>query len=167
MAAVTICSDFGALPPPLNWSGLPFPSPGDLPDPRLEGGPETSKEVSRILGRRFTTWATREVKESESEAAQLCPTLYDPMDCSLPGSSVHGIFQARVLEWVSISFSRGSSQSRDQTCVSSIAGRRFINWATRKPSQVLICQFQDWVMKSVTSILLTHTLSFWVLALRK
>ena len=43
--------------------------------------------------------------ESESEVAQSCPTLCDPMDCSLPGSSVHGIFQARVLEWVAISFS--------------------------------------------------------------
>ena len=42
----------------------------------------------------------------ESEVAQLCPTLCDPMDCSLPGSSVHGIFQARVLQWVAISFSR-------------------------------------------------------------
>ena len=47
--------------------------------------------------------------QSESEVAQSCPTLCDPMDCSLTGSSVHGIFQARVLEWVSISFSRGSS----------------------------------------------------------
>ena len=45
----------------------------------------------------------------ESEVAQLCPTLCEPMDCSLPGFSVHGIFQARVLEWVAISFSRGSS----------------------------------------------------------
>ena len=43
--------------------------------------------------------------KSESEVAQLCPTLSDPMDCSLPGSSVHGIFQARVLEWVAIAFS--------------------------------------------------------------
>ena len=43
--------------------------------------------------------------KSESEVAQSCPTLSDPMDCSLPGSSVHGIFQARVLEWVAISFS--------------------------------------------------------------
>ena len=43
--------------------------------------------------------------KSESEVAQLCPTLCDPMDCSLPGSSIHGIFQARVLEWVAISFS--------------------------------------------------------------
>ena len=46
--------------------------------------------------------------ESESEVAQLCPTLCDPMDGSLPGSSIHGIFQARVLEWVAISFSRGT-----------------------------------------------------------
>ena len=43
--------------------------------------------------------------ESESEVAQSCPTLCDPMDCSLPGSLIHGIFQARVLEWVAISFS--------------------------------------------------------------
>ena len=50
--------------------------------------------------------------ESESEVAQLCLTLCDPMDCSLPGSSVHGIFQATVLEWIAISFSRGSSQPR-------------------------------------------------------
>ena len=48
----------------------------------------------------------------------LCPTLRPPMDWSPPGSSVHGIFQARILECVAISFSRGSSRSRDQTCVS-------------------------------------------------
>ena len=45
--------------------------------------------------------------KSESEVSQLCPTLSDPMDCSLPGSSIHGIFQAIVLEWIAISFSRG------------------------------------------------------------
>ena len=60
-----------------------------------------------------------------SEVAQSCPTLCDPMDCSLPGFSVHGIFQARVLEWVAISFSRGSSRPRDRTWVSCIAGRHF------------------------------------------
>ena len=48
-------------------------------------------------------------KEKESEVAHSCPTLFDPMDCSLPGSSVHRIFQARVLKWAAISFSRGSS----------------------------------------------------------
>ena len=54
------------------------------------------------------------------------------MDCSLPGSSVHGLFQARVLKWVAISFSRGSSQPRDRTQVSCIAGRCFTIWATRE-----------------------------------
>ena len=46
--------------------------------------------------------------KSESEVSQLCPTLYDPMDCSLPGSSACGIFQARVLEWVAIAFSEAT-----------------------------------------------------------
>ena len=67
----------------------------------------------------------RTVFTEESEVAQSWPTLCDPMDCSLPGASVHGIFQARILEWVAISFSRGSSQPRDQTQVSHIVGRLF------------------------------------------
>ena len=69
--------------------------------------------------------------ESESEVAQSCPTLCDPVDCTLPGSSIHGIFQAIVLEWIAISFSRGSSRPRDRTQVSHIAGRRFNLWAIR------------------------------------
>ena len=69
--------------------------------------------------------------QSVSEVAQSYPTLCNPINCSLPGSSIHGIFQARVLEWVAISFSRGSSQPRDQTQVSHIAGRHFTIWATR------------------------------------
>ena len=52
---------------------------------------------------------------------QLCPTFCDPMDCSPPGSSVRGILQARILEWVVMPFSRGSSQPRDQTCVSNVS----------------------------------------------
>ena len=69
---------------------------------------------------------------SWNEVAQSCPTLWDPMNCSLSGSSVHGIFQARILEWVAISFSRGSSQPRDWTWVSCIAGRLLAGWATRR-----------------------------------
>ena len=65
------------------------------------------------------------IPQSESEVAQSCPTLYDPMGYSLPGSSVHGIFQAIVLEWIAISFSRGSSQPRDRTRVSRIVDRHF------------------------------------------
>ena len=74
----------------------------------------------------------RDGTQSESEVAQSCPTLCDPVDCSLPGSSVHGILQARILEWVAISFSRGSSWPRDQTQVSCIGGRCFNLWATRE-----------------------------------
>ena len=70
--------------------------------------------------------------ESESEVAQSYPTLCGPMDYSLPGFSIRGIFQARVLEWVAISFSRGSSRPGDRTQVSRIAGRHFILWATRE-----------------------------------
>ena len=64
--------------------------------------------------------------------AQSCPTLCDPMDCSLPGFSVHGIFQTRKLEWVAIPFSRGSSWLNDWTQVPWIAGRFFTIWATRE-----------------------------------
>ena len=67
--------------------------------------------------------------------AQSCPTLCDPMDCSPPGSSLHGILQARTLEWVAIPFSRESSWTRDPTQVSCIAGRFFTIWVTRKPNK--------------------------------
>ena len=63
-------------------------------------------------------------KWKKSEVTQSCLTLCDPMDCSQPGSSVHGIFQARVLQWVAISFFRGSSQPRNQTQVSLPVDRR-------------------------------------------
>ena len=56
---------------------------------------------------------------------QSCPALCDPMDCSLPGSSVHGILQARILEWVAIPFFRGYSQPKDRTQVSCTAGVLF------------------------------------------
>ena len=62
---------------------------------------------------------------SVSVCAQSCPTLCNPIDCSLPGPSVHGLFQARILEWVVISYSRGSSRPRDRTQVSCLAGRFF------------------------------------------
>ena len=64
-----------------------------------------------------------------------CPTLCDPLDCNLPGSSIHGIFQARILEWVPVPFSRGSSQFKDQTQVSHVAGGFFTSWATREAQE--------------------------------
>ena len=70
-----------------------------------------------------SSWPRDQKKERKSEVTQSCPTLCGPVDCSPPGSSIHGIFQARVLEWVAISFSRESSWPRDRTYVSCIAGR--------------------------------------------
>ena len=124
----------------LEWVAISFS--------RGSSWPRDWTQVSHIVGRCFTIWVTREANigelklrlslgrlnlcvEKESEVAQSCPTLWDPLDCSLPGSSIHGIFQARVLEWVAISFSRRSSQPRDRTRVSGIAGRCFTIWATK------------------------------------
>ena len=68
---------------------------------------ESEEDLKRLLMK------VKEESESESVVAQSRPTLCDPMDCSLPGSTIHGIFQARILEWVAISFSRRSSRPRD------------------------------------------------------
>jgi len=83
----------------------------------------TMKETINKVKRQLSEW--EKIIANESEVAQSCPTLCDPMDCSLQGSPVYGIFQARVLEWVAISFSRGSSQPRDQTQVFGSAGSCF------------------------------------------
>ena len=96
--------------------------------------------VSRKWGRIYTcgscglTTPSRRLLDISSNrtSVQLCPTLFNPMDCSPSGSSVHRVLQARILEWVAITSSRGSSQSRDRICisyVSCIAGRFFICWA--------------------------------------
>ena len=79
---------------------------------------------------------------------QSCQTLCDPMDCSPPGSFIHGILQARILEWVSIPFSRGSSSPRDRAQVSCIAGGFFTVWATREIGRhpVNASWMNDWWM---------------------
>ena len=83
---------------------------------------------------------------------QSCLTLCDTIDCCLPGSSIHGIFQARVLKWVAIAFSRASSQPRDRTSVSHSAGRCFTVWATREVlCGVKFCQFQGLAVLSCFS----------------
>ena len=82
---------------------------------------------------------------------QLCPRLCNPMDYSLPGSSVHGILQARILEWIAISFSGGSSWPRDRTQVSCIAGRFFAVWAIREAGGLFIL---------APSLLYSTTMSF-------
>ena len=88
------------------WSGLPFPFPGDLPDPEVE-------PISPALAGRFFSLSHQ--GNPCAESLQLCPTLCNPMDCSLPGSSIHGILQASILEWVAMPSFRGSSRPHGST----------------------------------------------------
>ena len=75
--------------------------------------------------------------------AKSCPTLSEHMNCSLPGSSVHGILWARILEWVAIPFFMVSSWPRDQTYISHTAGRFFTSWATREAHFYIRCMYID------------------------
>ena len=85
--------------------------------------------------------------------AKLCLTLYDPMDCSLPGSSVHGISQSRILEWVAISFSSGSSQPRDWTHVSCTGRWILHHWTTREAHLFSLGSFKtNWFPLSKTAL---------------
>ena len=139
------------------WNGLLFPSPGifwtqvsnqhllhwqadSLPLSHLGPSgrvPDTIRACNKvsILGWGMEKGFSEQVtfkqysEKKESEVAELCRTLCDPMDCSPSGSSIHGTFQARVLEWGAISLSKGSSQPRDRTWVSWIVRRRFMVWA--------------------------------------
>ena len=98
------------------------------------------------------------VKERKWKFAQLCLTFCNPVDYSLPGSSVLGILQARILEWVAVPFSRGSSQPRDQTHVSCIAGRFFTDWPSR---EVPVYMYHIFIHSSVDG----HSDCFHVLAI--
>ena len=87
------------------WSGVPFPSPGDLPDPGIKPASPLSPALQAdSLLTELSEKHSIDCSESGSEVAQSCLTLCDPVDHSPPGSSVHGILQARVLEWVAISY---------------------------------------------------------------
>ena len=99
---------FMGFPRQEDWSGLPFPSPRGLPDPGIG----------------LASFASPALK---MKVAQSCPTLCNPVDYT-----VHGILQARILEWVAFPFPRRSSQPRDRTQVSHIASGFFTNWATRE-----------------------------------
>ena len=94
--------------------------------------------VLQSVGSQSRTWLSdwtelkQWLKEKKVKVSQSCPslTLCDPVACSLQGSSVHGILQARILEWVAIPFSRESFQPREQIQVSCIIGRFFTFWVT-------------------------------------
>ena len=92
-----------------------------------------------------------------AKSLQSCPTLCDPMYCSLPGSSVHGILQARILEWVAISSSGGSSWPRDWSCYSCVAGGFFIAWTTREAHHTKTIKILSWSFPHKVSVLLSQT----------
>ena len=131
------------------WSGLPFPSPVRATGEALYNKFPTYKRVlfsecvcksnTVSLGIQLTQavklYCTSELVyqwKMKVLVAQLCLTLCNPTDYSPPGSSVHGILQARILEWVAIPFFRGSSRPKDQTWLSCIASGFFTVWATRE-----------------------------------
>ena len=103
------------ISPVLQESSPPYP--GQLPSLSRTASPVGPHPLNAEFPK--TQWPQK------VKVTQLWPTLCDPMDGSLPGSSAHGILQARILEWVAVPFSRGSSQPRDQTQVSHISGGFF------------------------------------------
>ena len=118
------------LPRQEYWSGFQFPSPGELPDPGIE--PSSAWKVESLPAQCTNTHCyLMLLSEAAAKSLQSCPTLCDPMDCSPPGTVVHGILQARTLEWVAISYAKGSSQPRNRTLVSCISGRLFTSYKGR------------------------------------
>ena len=115
------------------WSGLPFPSPGDLSNPGIKPSFPALQADSLPSVLPYSSTGICDIAESNTILkaicmyAQSCPALCNPVDYTVPG-----ILQARILEWVAVPFSRGSSQPRDQTQVSHIAGNFFTSWATRE-----------------------------------
>ena len=112
----------------LEWVAYPFS--------RGSSWPRNGAGLSCIAGRFFTSRVTGEAPHAahKVKVTHSCPTLCDPMYYT-----VHGILQAKILEWVAFHFSRGSSQRRNRTQVFCIAGRFFTSWATRGAQYVCIC----------------------------
>ena len=93
----------------------------------LSDGTDWTDFAFRLLTAWEATYRAKKVLVTQS-----CPTLCDPIDCSPPGSSVHGISQVSILEWVAVSFSKGTSHPRNQTQVSYTAGGFFTDWTMKK-----------------------------------
>ena len=128
------------------WSGLSIPSPGDFPTQGSNPGLPHCRRILYCLSHQgrsilaqlsfrkplqISTYKEKKLKKwCCCLVTKSCPTLCNSMDCSPLGSSVHGILQARILEWVAIPFTRASSWPRDWTQVCCITGRFFNVWAS-------------------------------------
>ena len=120
-------------------------------------------KLSRTIqeGKRAVAWAFTCKHEKTDVCVKsflLCPTLCDPMECSLPGSSVHGILQARILEWVAMPSSRGSSWPRDWTCISCLPARGGESSTTSTTWEALKMLTEDY--RSAFWIRIVHLLLF-------
>ena len=136
-SCLTLCDPMDFSPPDssvhgilltriLEWEAIPFSR--DLPDPGSNPGLLLCSQILYHLHHQGSPLRSYAVLCC-AKSLPSCLTLCDPMDCSLPGSCVHGIFQARILEWVAMPSSRGSSWPRDWTHVSyiSCSGRRILH----------------------------------------
>ena len=127
----------------LQYTGTHLTNPEELASPyprrgqsiKRNGGTGVKYPNTKVCIKQYSTlyqmWRPSLLKVKVL-VAQSCPTLCDPVDCSPPDSSVHRIFQAKILEWRAISFSKRSSRPRDRTWVSGTAGRFFTIWATEE-----------------------------------
>ena len=98
--------------------GLPCPPPGDLPNPALNPGLSHCRQIVYRLSHQEAQVNNNNNNTCVLNCFSCVQILRNPMDCRLPGSSVHGILQAKILEWVAVPSSRGPSRPRDRTCVS-------------------------------------------------
>ena len=132
------------------WNRLSCLPPGPLPKPGIKPSSPALQVVDSLLseppGKPKNTRMGNLSLLQEVKVAHSCPTLCDPMDCSLSGSSVHGILQARIPKWVAISFSREYSQIRNQTGVSCIAGGFF----TRKAQPTIYVCMKFYSVKKIS-----------------
>ena len=137
------CNRMDCSPPGLSVHGIPQPrilewvaisSPGDLSDPKIK--PMSPAAPGRQILYYWTTWETGKKYILCMLVTKSRQALWNPKDCSPPGFSVHGILQARILEWVAISFFRASSQPRDWFQVCCITDGFSTIWTTREAQQI-------------------------------
>ena len=115
------CSLHG-IPYAWHWSGLPFnPSRGDFPNPEIEPHLLHCRQISFLLSQLGSPMLKISHHCMPAKSLQSCPTLCESIDYSPPGSFVHGILQARIMEWVAMSSSMGSSKQRDLTRISYVS----------------------------------------------
>ena len=117
----------------ITWQEIIFFCQGRVIKYRVDNELETSRNEKSIKSIHWNSISSH--LADCCFVAKLCPTHCNPMDCSLPGFSVHGILQARILEWVAISFSRGSSQPRDQTLISCLLLWQTDSWVAKFASE--------------------------------